>query len=388
MKLALWLFCTAIVGGQMAGLLLAYLNGLWIVDESGRPLMTDFMGYWSAGLSVLRGNPAAAYDWDAIYGLQHEIAPGAFGFAPFPYPPTFLLIATPLSALPYDLAFLLFVGLTLAAYIVVIWLIAKKTTAVALAIAAPATFVAASIGQGGLLWAALIGATLLSLETRPALAGAFLGLLTLKPHLGVLFPIILAVNRKWHVFLYASVTAILLALLAAIIFGYDTYPAALESMSKSANIGLNTGYNLGTEGWMKLHSVYGAARSLGLDNTAAITLQVGVAIATLSAVMWIWRETDSHALRAAAASASTLIFTPHVFLYDYTILAVATAFLYRDRPFNQTEWGVVIASHAMIAILSRYPVPIGFVAPLILIAITLWRVRTHLPQGSVRGSPA
>ncbi len=46
--------------------------------------------------------------------------------------------------------------------------------------------------------AALIGFSLVFLERRPWLSGIFLGLLTYKPHIGVLFPLALLASRNWR----------------------------------------------------------------------------------------------------------------------------------------------------------------------------------------------
>jgi len=57
-----------------------------------------------------------------------------------------------------------------------------------------------------LLTAALAGAALLSLERRPILAGVFIGLLAIKPHLALLFPVALIAIGAWRTLLAAAVT--------------------------------------------------------------------------------------------------------------------------------------------------------------------------------------
>lgn len=52
------------------------------------------------------------------------------------------------------------------------------------------------IEQNGFLSAGLFGGALVLLERRPVLAGALFGLLTYKPHLGLLVPIVLIAD--WH----------------------------------------------------------------------------------------------------------------------------------------------------------------------------------------------
>jgi hypothetical protein len=64
-------------------------------------------------------------------------------------------------------------------------------------------------GQSSFVTAAMLLTIFACLDRKPVLAGVLLGLLTLKPHLGLLFPVMLAVSGRWRVFLVASATALL-----------------------------------------------------------------------------------------------------------------------------------------------------------------------------------
>ncbi|MGN5509364.1 glycosyltransferase 87 family protein, partial [Campylobacter coli] len=61
----------------------------------------------------------------------------------------------------------------------------------------PAVWVTEGHGQNAFLTTALMGAGLAGLETRPWLAGVAFGLLTFKPHLGLLIPVLLLLNGRW-----------------------------------------------------------------------------------------------------------------------------------------------------------------------------------------------
>src|SRR4249919_3873242 len=91
-------------------LLLAYLVAIvallatadGIVDASGRPLGTDFANIYSAGTLAREGEPALAYNWPAHHAAQRSLSGRAdIPFFPWSYPPTFLLVAAALAALPY-----------------------------------------------------------------------------------------------------------------------------------------------------------------------------------------------------------------------------------------------------------------------------------------------
>src|SRR6185312_1056247 len=107
----------AISGGIALGYLFFLAQTLfahrWIVDAGHHPLPADFMSFWSAGHLAALGKAAAAYDWPTMHRLQvammgHDSA-GYLGWA---YPPLFFCVAGPLAAMPYALAFLLWVGAT------------------------------------------------------------------------------------------------------------------------------------------------------------------------------------------------------------------------------------------------------------------------------------
>jgi hypothetical protein len=60
------------------------------------------------------------------------------------------------------------------------------------------------------------------LDRRPLLAGLLVGLLTIKPQLGVLIPVLLIASGRWRVFTVATVTALALAAAAVMLFGMQT----------------------------------------------------------------------------------------------------------------------------------------------------------------------
>lgn len=73
----------------------------------------DFSVFWTASYLMLHGSPAQAYDFSAFSRLSaarfDTLRHGAF--APWLYPPTYLLLVTPLALLPFALAYPLFVAL-------------------------------------------------------------------------------------------------------------------------------------------------------------------------------------------------------------------------------------------------------------------------------------
>jgi alpha-1,2-mannosyltransferase len=71
----------------------------------------------------------------------------------------------------------------------------------------------AFLGLGGLL----------SLDRRPVLAGVLFGILTVKPQLGLLLPIILLLERRWVTIASTVMTIAVLFVVTAMLFGLDVW---------------------------------------------------------------------------------------------------------------------------------------------------------------------
>src|SRR5437016_4147938 len=211
-----WLSCLIIMLRQHA----------WILDKSGHPIITDFVEVWVAGRTTLEGAAASAYDPRLHHAAQVAAAGHQFhGYLWWHYPPVVLFVAAALGLLPYLAAFLVWVSSTLAFFAATIAEIARSRIAALLACAMPPVFINAVAGQNGFLTATLIGLALVNLETRPILAGAFVGILTYKPQFGILFPLVLAASGRWKTFLSAASVAAITIVVPWAVFGGETLHA-------------------------------------------------------------------------------------------------------------------------------------------------------------------
>ncbi len=69
----------------------------------------------------------------------------------------------------------------------------------------------------------LLGSLVL-VPQRPILAGVLAGLLTIKPHLGLILPFCFIAGGHWRTFVSASITVIVLVLVTGIGFGFEVGP--------------------------------------------------------------------------------------------------------------------------------------------------------------------
>src|SRR3546814_17262751 len=61
------------------------------------------------------------------------------------------------------------------------------------------------------------------LDEHPQRAGIICGIMTFKPHLGVLIALALLVRRAWTAIGYAAATTAVLAVLSGTVFGFDLW---------------------------------------------------------------------------------------------------------------------------------------------------------------------
>lgn len=328
-------FARAPVRALSAALVLVYLAALaayaltgdGLADYKGRPLGTDFVSFWAAGRLALDGAPEAAYDLDRHAEAERRaIGRDTLPYYAWHYPPIFLLLMLPFALLPYGWSLALWLAATLAAYLAVAARLSRDRLAIWLALAFPAAFVNLIHGQNAFLSAALVGGALHLLRTRPAAAGALVGVLAFKPQLGLVVPFALAAGRHWRCFAAAAATVAALAGASLLAFGWPTWQAF------AANSGFAWDVTLvqGAAGWPKLQSAFAATRLLGGPAWLGAVVQAAVSVAATAVVVWLWRRPAAFELKAAALPLAALLATPFVLDYDLLLLAPAIAFFAAD----------------------------------------------------------
>jgi len=364
---------------------LMFQTHTWILGANGRPSVSDFLVFWLAGRAALRGAAAAAYDPQIHHAAEVAISGHAFTrHMSWHYPPLFLFVATGLALLPYIAAFIIWIASTLAIYSITVFRIARSPFALILSCAAPAVFINAIGGQNGPLTAALVGAALLCLEERPILSGVFLGLLTYRPQLGILFPVVLIAGGYWRTFIAASITALAGLLACWGVFGTVTMQACLHFLPGASDALLVRGEN----GFYNFQTLYGLARWAGLGSAAGTIIQTGMTLWAAVALAWLWRRNVPFPLKAAALAAASLIASPYLYIYDFAVLTVAFAFLYRQRPFDAVEITGVAAANILVGAFLFFPSPIGLLAILIAFGLIIRRLTGSQPEHVSHAGPA
>ncbi len=295
------------------------------IDPTGKPIGTDFLGFWTAGRMALDGHATEAYDATQHAAAAQRALPWKPGqqapFVPYLYPPTFLMAAAVLALLPYGAALALWLSATLALYIAAIRSVLPGALMAALAF--PAVFLNIAHGQTGFLSAGLLGGALLLLEERPWSSGILFGLLAYKPQFGVVIPLALLLGGYWRTIVAAMLTVVATFGCSFALWGDGPWRAFVSTLQTVGGEGLKNS----SEGLEKLQSVFAAARLFNGSVTLAWVLQGIFACIGAVAVVWIWWRPGSINVRGAVLVTASLMLTPYLFDYDLVILALPLAWL-------------------------------------------------------------
>lgn len=194
-------------------------------DPIGYVVGRDFVNTWLGSRLALTGDPGAHFGFFAYNAALKEVFGENYPTHIWSYPPHFLLLSWPLGLMPYLTAYLVYTVLGLVLYLAVVSDGERRADHLLLLTLAPATIVNIWCGQVGFLVAALLVGGLLQLDRRPILAGVLFGLLTIKPQLGLLIPLMLVLTGRWRTIAAAIVTIMVLCAATALAFGPGVWTA-------------------------------------------------------------------------------------------------------------------------------------------------------------------
>lgn len=309
---------------------LAYA-ALWVVsldtlptiprDGTGLVIGRDFLNLWMAGKAAWGTDPARFYDL-AFY--QQSVAPyvgNDYSGQVWSYPPSVMLIAAPFGLLPYLPALILWtlIGPCVFAAALLGW--TRDRRLIVAAMLCPAAVFGVISGQIFFLCAALILTVLRWRHARPVAAGALLGLLTIKPQLGLFFPLLLIAERNWRAIAAAALVTGLIVVLTSIIWGAATWAAYVDLGVPTQSRVLSDPDVLGAP---FMPTVFMNLRTVGISVQIAFAAQAAAALLAAGTILWAFaRARMSEAEGAALFLAAALFGTPYLLSYDTLALAAA-----------------------------------------------------------------
>lgn len=373
-----WRFAAfVVVAGLIVGLI--YHFNLWTFDANGFSVLSDRLPYWDftnlwAGSKIaLEGNASVLFDVDAYRAALRAMFSPNLPDQEWSYPPSIALVGAPLALLPIMPAYFIWTFGTIALLHVAIRPLGLPLVVHLAALASPAVFMNAIFGQNGALTAALLIGGLLLAPKRPLLAGLLFGLLTIKPHLGILVPFCLIASRNWPAFVSAAVTTAALALVTGIAFGFKVWPLFLTETGPLMTAILEAPYPQPYHA--NALTVFIMARAAGAGLALAYGVQ-GMATAMAAAfVVWLWLPSTQVDPRRRALLTATLAIaaTPYGYTYDTIPMCVAVAYMFAATA--QPKLGLLalvwIFPYA-VHLLNFQGIGIGILVPLALAAWMGW----------------
>lgn len=302
-----------------------------LFDVAGYPLGRDFINIWM-GSRLAERSVMTLFDYKAYYLAIQDAFGAQTPFHNWSYPPSFLFLVQPFGWLPYVPGLVVWTVLGFALYAAtVLRRVAPSARGIALALLAlaPATLVNIVTGQNGLFSAALLLGGIVALERRPVLAGVLFGLLTVKPHLGVLLPVALVMIRAWRTILAAAITAAVLVAASLVQWGlapwigWFTATAAITRFHLASFEGFYT---------YMMPCVYGSARLLGASIGWALVVQGLVSLVVVVATALVFGRAKDAPLRALLVTLGTLLASPYTFNYDLAALTGAMLWVVAAMP--------------------------------------------------------
>lgn len=387
-----WLDAARVRGYATVLLCLTVLfTGIWIaladglIDRNGKPLGTDFSNVYAAGTLAHQGRPQDAFAPHPHYAAQQAVfGRGDVPFYGWHYPPMFLLVAAALAALPYGWALAVWLAATIALYLRALAPLVSEfgATGWLLALAFPAVFVNIGHGHNGFLTTALLGGGLLLLRSHPIAAGVLFGLLSFKPQLGILIPLVLIVTANWRAFGAAAATALAFAAASWAAFGTESWAAFFAWSEFTREVVFETG----ATGWYKIQTLFAALRQWGAPLWLAYGAQTALAIAVAWFVAALWRSGTRYELKAASLATGAVLVTPYILDYDLVILALPIAWLAREAIRTRfAPWEKSILAACFIlplvsrAVAQQTTIPLGVIVTLLLFWAIVRRARSGAP---------
>lgn len=363
------------IGVMVVGLEIGYLlYSPFPYDPVGYLVGRDFVNTWVGGELALTRNPQTHFSVDAYNALLAEKFGGRYPLHIWSYPPHLLLLTWPLALMPYMMAYVLYCLVGLIVYLAVVTDGQRRADHLLLLTLAPAVTVNIWCGQNGFVTTALLVGGLIVLDRRPILAGALFGVLSIKPQLGVLLPLMLALTGRWRTIVAAMITIVMLMALTNLAFGPDVWTAYMnDAMPVQTKVFLRDYENF----MVHMPTAFMNARVAGLSLSFAAGLQALLSLCSAIAVAWtFWRRRDIDLSNALLVTATFLV-TPYAFNYDMVVFGWVIIKLMDRSDNNAWDYGLMLAVWAtplLTVPLGIAGLPPSFLPMLGLGARLLWRM--------------
>jgi hypothetical protein len=327
---------------QTAFVAARYVQELGVGERFGG----DFICFWQAAVRARHGDFAAIYgaeQWRRVLSAQPSAS-----LAWFVYPPFSLFGLQLLGSMSYARAVACWSVVPLPFYLLLLVAHARRSEAnlarvhaqggelgwLGCLILAGMTlpFLGANLltGQVGAIVAVIFLAAAYFWPDRPLLSGLFIGLLAVKPQLGLLLPFALAAAGRWRTAAVAAGVVTALVAASFLWFGRELWADYVQMtgiFSRFLSLGPGRIAQLALAPYVSL-------RGVGLPAAAAAIAQGAISLAVLASIVAVFRRNGASLeaggrrdprldLRLALLAAGALLATPYAMSYESPLLVLA-----------------------------------------------------------------
>lgn len=324
--------CLAVALGMATSYVLLVHSG------AAGPKQTDFVPYYAAAKLVLEGHVNVLYSLPTIGHVEATLVyplQVSHGGMPYLYPPYFALLLSPVAALPYSIAFLLWLSINVTLLVLSIHLLQQYLgltgAAAAVLWSAAVTFfpvlVALAQGQTSILLLALfLLAFLAARSERHVAAGIALSLALIKPPYVIPMLIMVLAARRWRILLSFGVSSGILVAVPYLITGPAVFPDYVRSMMAAS------GWQQQVGGFAPQwnQSLAGFVQML-LPGASASVVTACLAGSALGILAWRSARVPSIEIPFAFGVVAALLLSPHVLVHDLSILILPVCIAFRHR---------------------------------------------------------
>lgn len=341
---------------RVSGTSLVIVAGCWCFWVMlGGPILVhayknDFLCYYIGGTIAREGHFADLYRPAAQFKVQQRAAPSVRDPRPYVRPPWFALGLAPLTFLPLVYAYVIWIGMMLV-ILLGIWAWCLKCFG-QYALVLAALFLPSNLGlffgqDCAVMLAVLCLFFVLSKREKSFVSGMTLGIGLIKPHLLLLFPIWMLLQKRWRMLAGFVVVAVILLTTAVLLLG-KTGVVAYQDLLVHGKTEL--GHSRHT-----MLNIYSVFVNFGIESQTLNTLLaasiVGLAISGLRRAP-AWRA-------IGIASTGSLLISPHVFGYDAALLLLPIWLVMANSASNASRYSALIlcAPITFFFTLMRFPFP-------------------------------
>lgn len=289
-------------------------------------IFVDFKNTWFAARLWWEGDLAPLFDIERYNAARSAFFPEDLVHV-WSYPLHFLLVAIPFGLVSFPVAGMAWTALNLGAFLVFARRVLGFDRAGLLLVAASSGFLSTVFfGQVTFLASILLIGGLRALPRRPVLAGLCFGLLTIKPHLGLLLPVLLVAERRWTAIAAACATAMAMIAVSVAVLGVEPWRLALtEGLANQGAAMLDRSFL-----WSWEPSWYAGLRQAGVGLGAAMAAQAAALAASVGVLLALQARGVEEEKRHALVPLLTLFALPYVLPSDMLLAAPLLTAALRD----------------------------------------------------------